>query len=407
MKSKKIICILFLIAFFVNLSTISFAKNDNTKNKTKTEKKETNTIDINTDDMDYLNKQRNEVKEQLDDANSKLEYVKSEMSDKLLEIQKLDDKIRKYAQQNSELKNNLNTLQTSINQISKKLETVTEDYNKKDKLLRERLVTFYETGSISYLDVLLSANSLSEFLSFYYNMVELAEYDNNLMEKVAEERDFINNEKIKLETESKELKTLKAQAEQAETIYHNMKALKNGYLNDLSQKEKKLNEKITKYKNEKNQLETRIREIGFATGEFSIQYTGGDMIWPVALPGTYITSYYGTREHPMNGVNDFHLGIDIGNVGFGAPVVAAMDGVVTYAGELGSYGNCVMIYHGNGIITLYGHGQKIVTDLGKNVKQGDLIMEAGSTGNSTGPHLHFEVRIDGNTTNPLDYVKEP
>ena len=171
--------------------------------------------------------------------------------------------------------------------------------------------------------------------------------------------------------------------------------------------EKKLNEKITKYKTETIQIETRIREISIANGDYSIQYTGGLMIWPVAKAGTVITSYYGTRQHPIQGVTNFHLGIDIGNAYYGTPAVAALGGVVTYAGELGSYGNCVIIQHGDGISTLYGHGQKVLTQIGAQVQQGDVIMEIGSTGNSTGPHLHFEVRINGATVDPLNYVKAP
>ena len=128
------------------------------------------------------------------------------------------------------------------------------------------------------------------------------------------------------------------------------------------------------------------------------------MAWPIAKSGTYITSGYGSREHPIQGVVRNHSGIDIGNAGFGAPVIAAADGVVTMADWYGGYGNCVMINHGNGISTLYGHGQTILTTVGTEVKKGDLIMEVGSTGNSTGPHVHFEVRINGSCVNPLPYL---
>ena len=106
-------------------------------------------------------------------------------------------------------------------------------------------------------------------------------------------------------------------------------------------------------------------------------------MWPVAKSGTYITSPFGMREHPIQGVVKGHTGIDIGNAGFGAKVIAASDGVVSFAGVLGGYGNCVIINHGGGISTLYGHGQAILTTVGTNVKQGDVIMEVGSTGNST------------------------
>ena len=139
----------------------------------------------------------------------------------------------------------------------------------------------------------------------------------------------------------------------------------------------------------------------------NIQYTGGEMLWPVAASGTVITSQFGIREHPIQGVVKQHTGLDIGGADTGTPVVAAADGVVSYAGWLGGYGNCVMINHGNGVVTLYGHGSKVVASVGQEVKQGDTILEVGSTGNSTGPHLHFEVRINGQYVNPLNYVKVP
>ena len=175
---------------------------------------------------------------------------------------------------------------------------------------------------------------------------------------------------------------------------------------NLMEELKELQKEITEYKKEVYRIQGLIAQ---ASGEefLPIQYTGGNMIWPVAKEGTAITSYYEQREHPISGIVHYHSGIDIGNAYFGTPVVAAMDGYVSYAGWLGGYGNCVIINHGDGVSTLYGHGQAILTTLHKQVKQGDLIMEVGSTGNSTGPHLHFEVRINGYTVNPLLYVNEP
>ena len=284
---------------------------------------------------------------------------------------------------------------------------MTKDYEQKEKQLRNRLVALYEAGPILYIDVLLSSKTLSDFISRYYKILEIMEYDNKLIETVEQEKKEIELSKQKLDKETEEYRTLKLKAEQSEVICKNIKTLQEAYMTKLSKNEKKLNEKITKYKTETIQIETRIREISIANGDYSIQYTGGLMIWPVAKAGTVITSDYGTRQHPIQGVTNFHLGIDIGNAYYGTPAVAALGGVVTYAGELGSYGNCVIIQHGDGISTLYGHGQKVLTQIGAQVQQGDVIMEIGSTGNSTGPHLHFEVRINGATVDPLNYVKAP
>ena len=403
MKKNKIISVLLIIMFILNLSIVSFANDVNNINS------QTNTDEINieTNNIEELTNQKNQIEEKIDKTNVELEYVQTEMSATLVKIQELDDKIRKYENENAEFEKKINELEESIKQTTEQLNVVIEDYNKKDNQLRERLAALYEAGPISYLDVLLSAKSLSEFLSIYYKMVEIAEYDNKLIDIVLEEKNAIIQSKQKLENESEEFKNLKVKAEQNTIVCKNTKTLQEGYVKQLSDNEKQLNEKIAKYKNETEQIEAKIREISIVNGEFSIQNTGGIMIWPVAMQGTAITSYYGTREHPIAGVVRFHQGIDIGNVGFGAPVVATLDGVVTYAGELGSYGECVIIYHGEGVTTLYGHGQKVLTQIGAQVKQGDAIMQTGSTGNSTGPHLHFEVRINGSTINPLNYVKEP
>ena len=404
MKINKFISILLIFVFIFNLSIYSIASNETNIQNQEEQEKEINT---DTDDINDLNNQRSEIKDKLDEANIKLEYLQTEISGILIQIQQLDDKIRKYENENAELEKKLNELETSAKETTEKLNAVTEEYNKKEQQLRERLVALYEAGAISYLDVLLSSRTLSEFLSRYYKILEVMEYDNQLINTVEEEKNTIEIAKQKLDKETDEIKTLKLKVEQNKNINKNTKTLQEGYMAKLSKSEKKLNEKITKYKTETIQLETRIREISMANGDYDIQYTGGLMIWPVAIAGTKITSDYGTRQHPIQGVTNFHLGIDIGNAGFGAPAVAALGGVVTYAGELGSYGNCVIINHGDGISTLYGHGQKILVEFGQTVQQGDIIMEVGSTGNSTGPHLHFEVRINGKTVDPLNYVKEP
>lgn len=409
MLKKKIICILLAIILIIGTSIISLASDvsNNVNDQKNTETNSQSGSNLNTNEINEINQQRDDLKEKLEEANKQLEYVQGEMSSTLLEIQKLSDKIAGYESENAKLGTQLADLEKSINETTSLLSSVTEEYNKREEQLRERLVTIYEEGELSYLDVLLSSSSLSEMLSRYYVMQEIAEYDNELIDKVAEEKNTIELSQKKLENETTQVKILKARAEQTEIVLKNTKTLQEGYITQLSESEKKINDEIEKYKIENAKLEAKLQELSSNIEDFQIQYTGGDMIWPIAKAGTYITSSYGNREHPISGIIKLHQGIDIGNAGFGAPAVAALDGVVTYAGWLGSYGNCVMIYHGEGITTLYGHGQKVLTQKGASVKQGDLIMEVGSTGNSTGPHLHFEVRVNGRTVNPLQFVKTP
>ena len=357
-------------------------------------------------DISDLDKQKKEVSEELNKKNKQLEYVNEELTTALLEIQKLDDEILQYETDLNKYETQLSKLQTSIDEKKKKIDLVQEDYQTREEILRERLVEMYKAGDVTYLEVLLSSKSLTEFISSYFLMRQLVEYDNKLIEQVEREKNDLEYTKAKLEKEQKEVKTIKAKKEQTTIILNNKKTLQKAHVNKLSEEEKKLQKEIIEYKKEVYRIQSLISQV---SGEpnLQIQYTGGDMIWPVAKEGTAITSYYEQREHPITGIIHYHSGIDIGNAYFGTPVVAALDGYVSYAGWLGGYGNCVIINHGNGVSTLYGHGQAILTTLHKEVKQGELIMEVGSTGNSTGPHLHFEIRINGYTVNPLLYVNEP
>lgn len=392
MKNKLFIIILIIVILQCFCGFV-FAENINN---------ETNEVTNQT-----LEEQKQQVTDELNAANTKLQYVQSELSATMLKIQELEDKVLQYKSELDSLQGQINELQTSINDATTKLETVEQDYNEKNELLKRRLVAIYEAGETQYLDILLSSRNIVDFISGYYLITELAEYDNKLIEEVEKQKNEIETTKLKLEREETQIKIVKAKKEQTTIVWQNTKTLQQNYVGQLSTKEKKLQEEITKYKEEQYRIETLIRQTANNNLPIDIQYTGGEMLWPVAVPGTYITSDYGVREHPIQGIVKEHTGIDIGNADYGAPVVAADDGVVTYAGWLGGYGNCVMINHGNGITTLYGHGQSVETSLHKEVKKGDLILRVGSTGNSTGPHLHFEVRYNGNCVDPLQFVKVP
>lgn len=351
-----------------------------------------------------LNEQKENLQNQIQESTNQLEYVQEELSSSVVKIQELDDKIRIAQQEISDFENQLKELQEKVEQTTNHLENIQQDYDENEKLLEERLVVLYESGETTYLDMLLKSASLTEFLSNYYTIQQVVETDTELLESIANQKAEVENTKKQLEEQKSNLKLLKAKKEQTYIVMQNNKTIQENYRNQLSDNEKELQKKIEEYKAEEQRVENLIQ---LAAGQgYEGEYTGGIMAWPIAKSGTYITSPFGNREHPIQGVVKLHSGIDIGNAGFGAPVIAAADGIVTLASYNGGYGNCVMINHGNGISTLYGHGQKILTTVGTQVKKGDLIMEVGSTGNSTGPHLHFEVRINGKAVNPIPYLQE-
>jgi len=352
-----------------------------------------------------LEEQQKELNTKIDESNTKLEYVQGEMGETLKKVEELNDSITDYEAQYSDLENQITTLENQIKNGSAQIQEIQEEYDRKEKILKRRTVALYEAGETTYLDFLLTSKSIVEFLSNYFMISEIIEYDNNLLEELDYKKTKLEEAKQKQEEQEKELRVAKNKINSTNILLNNTKILKENYMLKLTDEEKTLQEQIAQYKEEQADLERKILASINWAGTMSIKFTGGVMVWPIAMEGTYITSGYGNRLHPIQGVYKNHAGIDIsGSNVNGAPVVAAADGVVTYAGWIGGYGNCIIINHGSGIVSLYGHGSETVATVGQVVKQGDIIMKVGSTGNSTGPHVHFEIRKNGEVVDPIPYL---
>ena len=395
---RKILTIIVICLLLVCFSINVFSNNEitDTENVENTTNAEVNNM--------TLQEQKQDIENKLNESNSRLEYVQNELSATIQKMQELDDLIADYEKKYNEIQNKIVSLETEIATTETNLVKVEEEYERKEQLLKKRVVAIYEDGDTTYLDVLLSSKNILDFISNYYMLEQIVEFDSNLLDELDEQKQIIDTKKAEQEKRKMDLKVARAKEGQMQILMENQKILQENYSSKLTEEEKNLNAQIEQYKAEQEEIERQIQAAIQWSGNLAIQYTGGAMIWPVGVEGTYITSPYGNRLHPIQGVYRYHDGIDIGNAGYGAPVVAAADGVVTYTGVMGGYGNCVMINHGSGIVTLYGHGQEIKTTLGAVVKQGDIIMTVGSTGNSTGPHLHFEVRKNGLAVDPIPYL---
>ena len=391
MRKKILSCILMcliIVSFSINVFSVDENQETNSTAENKT-----------------LEEQQKELNTKIDESNTKLEYVQGEMGETLKKVEELNDSITDYEAQYSDLENQITTLENQIKTGSEQIQEIQEEYDRKEKILKRRTVALYEAGETTYLDFLLTSKSIVEFLSNYFMISEIIEYDNNLLEELAYKRTKLEEAKQKQEEQEKELRVAKNKINSTNILLNNTKILKENYMLKLTDEEKALQEQIAQYKEEQADLERKILASINWTGTMSIKFTGGVMVWPIAMEGTYITSGYGNRLHPIQGVYKNHAGIDISvsNVN-GAPVVAAADGVVTYAGWIGGYGNCIIINHGSGIVSLYGHGSETVATVGQVVKQGDIVMKVGSTGNSTGPHVHFEIRKNGEVVDPIPYL---
>lgn len=354
-----------------------------------------------------LNEQKEQVSEELAKAEEQLTYVQEELSKAVVELQEMDDKINEYQATLDQVNSQYAELQQKVTESETKLEEAKEKYETKLNLLKNRMVAIYKHGETRYLDVLMNSKSIIDFISKYYVVQRIAEIDSKTIEDLKEQKlelEKINNE---LEEDKAQMKIAKVEAEKQTVILTNTKTVYENQKNSLSESEKQLNAQIETYKKQQEELENLIQyTINGST--YELKYSGGVMIWPT-LETSYITSPYGSRVHPIQGVIKNHDGIDIGGK-TGDPVYAAADGIVIYSAfNTGGYGNMIMIDHGLNsegvkIVTLYAHGDKLLKNIGETVKQGDIIMEMGSTGNSTGPHVHFEVRENGTHVDPKLYL---
>ena len=319
----------------------------------------------------------------------------------------MDDKIREYQATLDQVNKEYQNLQQKVLESEKQLEDAQGKYERKLNLFKNRMVAIYKHGETRYLDVLMNSKSIIDFVSKYFAVQRIAEIDAKTIEELNETKtnlEKINNE---LEEDKAQMKLAKIEAEKQTVILTNTRTVYENQKNSLSESEKQLNAQIETYKKQQEELENLI-QYTISGSTYELKYSGGVMIWPT-LESSYITSPYGSRLHPIQGVIKNHDGIDIGG-STGDPVYAAADGIVIYSQfNTGGYGNMIMVDHGlntNGvkIVTLYAHGDKLLKKVGETVKQGDVIMEMGSTGNSTGPHVHFEVRENGMHIDPKNYL---
>lgn len=355
----------------------------------------------NAENISDLQAQKAQIKEELSNANESLESLEIELTDALEELSKIEAQIVDGESALEETTLELEKLQQEINETQEKLDVVEKDYANQKDMCEKRLVALYEMGETTYLDVLLNSKSITDFISNYYLISEIAQYDNDLLDTIAREKNQIEEIKKQITMQNENLKTVKASQEKTLIALENAKTIKNSYATSLTEEEQNLKKQIDEYQSKLNTLDSQI--LILTIGDVGSDYIGGEFLWPA--PGyTTITSEFGTRFHPILHTYRTHYGVDIG-APLGAYIVAANSGVVTTASYLSSYGNAVIIDHGGGVSTIYAHGSELLTSVGTQVNKGDIIMKAGSTGLSTGPHLHFGVSVNGKYVDPMPYLK--
>jgi len=351
------------------------------------------------DELEETRQQLQEISRSINATQSKVNSVKKQEKSIMGQIQDLEKNIQNTENQITATEDRIAFLQKSITETEADIEEKEKALEAKTDLLSERLVVLHEQGEVTYLEVLLSATDFKDFLTRYEMINSIIEQDAELIASIHKEKQDLEMKKSDLEVKKKELESALKQQESMKEQLDLQKQEKQEILSNVQQEREAYERALAELEENSRQLEALIRQM---QGGSSEALGTGVFTWPT--PGyTSISSPYGMRYHPILKVRKMHTGVDI-KAPMSATIVAADSGKVIHAGWMGGYGQVLVIDHGNGISTLYAHQSAFLVSNGQTVTKGQAIGKVGSTGWSTGPHLHFEVRINGSYTDPMPYL---
>ncbi len=341
-----------------------------------------------------------DIQQQMDAKDAQREQKKQEIGNAVERLVAAQNELAEAKRKLAEIEGRQRALEIKIRQNEAALKTKEADYNKTRKVYEKRLRDIYENGQVNYLDVLLGSTDFRDFASRMYLLQRVIRRDFNLIDKLQTQKEALEHQRAILDDNKRELDAIHAEAAAEQKIIAQKTVERQALYEQALAEKAKLDAEYEELQRNSQEITAMIQRME-EEGRLAAQAHGtGQFMWPV---NGEITSPFGWRVHPIWGTQIFHAGLDIG-ADYGDPVHAADSGTVVYAGWMGGYGNAVMIDHGGGLVTLYGHNSSITVSEGQQVGKGETIALAGSTGNSTGPHCHFEVRIHGEVTSPLQYL---
>lgn len=333
--------------------------------------------------MEVVQQKKQQSQQKVNSLSEKLQIIQSDLDTALGEYNKIQSQLS-YTEQQIELNQ----------QILQKAEKSLAD---RSKVLNKRIRDIYKNGQVSYIDVLFGATDFVDFTARMDILKRVLNQDVTLIAKVKAERELILQKKAELERDRAAIEELRKQAAAKKSMVEGRRNEQSRVL-DAAVSERDSNERAyQELLDTSRRIEQMIRS---AQGGKGGAIGTGIHMWPTSGP---ITSPFGWRTHPIFGTQRFHSGIDIG-ADYGDAVVATDGGVVIYADWMGGYGKAVIVDHGGGISTLYAHNSELLVSEGQKVYKGQQISRVGSTGYSTGPHLHYEVREGGSPVNPMNYL---
>ena len=360
-----------------------------------------------TNQLDSIQQQVNQQNAIKSDAETVIGSVSEQLRQIEGQLRQATTELNTIIEQRVAVENDITLNERQLAEAQKRLEG-------REAVFYKRVRDIYINGRLSYLDVVIGSKDFSDFANRLEVLKRIIDSDINLISEIKKERAQIEAHKKKLEEDRAKLVELEKAALAKQAEIEQKKAERNVVLQKAQNDRAVAMQAIEELNASSAQISAMLKErqaaraaaaaaAAQAAGQGSsytwVQGTG-QLGWPVSGE---ITSPYGYRVHPIWGTTIYHSGIDIG-VDEGTPVHAADSGVIVWSGWMGGYGYAVVIDHGNGLSTLYGHNSELAVDEGQSVSKGQVVAYAGSTGNSTGPHVHFEVRENGDPVDPMGYL---
>ena len=417
----RIICIILALIFVVSLITVIIPTAGA----------------VSQSEINALQAKRDQIRAQQAEQQAQIDALRTEEAGVLEQKAALDQETNLTQEEINVVQEQIALLSDLIEEKKVELTEAKAEEAEQSELFRQRMREMEEGGKLSFIVVLLESRSISDLLTRIDMISEVMSYDKALEKSLREARQKVETAQRELESAKGEQEVkrgelearkadLMAQVEQAaallrdlesdidayKAVYDEYEAQERAVQAEIDKKAAELEaqraaaEEAARRQREQQQQQQQSQQGGSQSQAPSSSpvYTSGtgSMIWP--CPSCHsISSEFGWRIHPIYGTSKFHSGVDIG-ASYGSEIIAADSGTVITAGWVSGYGNCVVISHGGGVTTLYGHMSSIACSVGQGVAQGQVIGYVGSTGNSTGPHLHWEVAVNGTQVNPLDYA---
>lgn len=379
-----------------------------------------------TANIDKAEERKKELEEKKKETEARIASLEEEKDDVLVYIEKLDKQLAEIQEDMAELNTEIAQVDKELAQAEIELAEAIEQEEKQYNSMKLRIKYMYENGDSDYISLLLSAEDFGDFLNRTEYIAKISEYDQKSYENYKALKQKVIDTQNKLTAQKEELAGLKEELAYEESTVTKLSEAKAAEVAKYEEKidladseaaafqkkieeqeeliEQLLEERRKQIEEEERRKQQEAAQNGNSSNTSSGQVSASGFIWPLSVSGR-ITSYFGSREQPTAGASTNHKGIDVG-APTGTPILAAAAGEVVTATYSSSAGNYVMIYHGNSTYTVYMHCSSLNVSVGQQVTQGQTIAAVGSTGYSTGPHLHFGISINGSYVNPLNYVSQ-